>query len=151
MRSLADVVARLPMVQEEPDVEVVAQVHLEQQALLAHRAHRGRRIEAFVLVEPLLPPPELAVQPIGRDRKALQDLLRGERLERTALLVRVILGAVVEPGDHVAVVPVHDQRELRDVALIDTEALHVEPPRPFAQVTEALLEPVREHGVVPTV
>ena len=139
------------MVQEQPDVEVVAQVHLEEQALLPHRAHRRRLVEPLVLVEPLLAPTELAVQPIRRDRQAPEDLLGGERLERTPLLVGVVLRAVIEPGDHVAVVPIDDQRKLGDVAFVDAEALDVEATRPLAQVTEALLEPVGEHGGEPTV
>ena len=146
-RVVPDDRARLAVVEEEPRVEVVAQVHLEPQALLLHRAHDAAVVHAVVLLGAVLDAPAvLHVEPRAGHLQAVEDLLLAAVLEGAHLLGRLVARAAVDPRHHVAVVPVDDRGELGDVALVEAEAGDAARLRPAAQVPQLLRQSVAQHA-----
>ena len=156
LRALPHQVARDAMVEEETGVEVVAQVHLELQSLLGDHAHRVRLARALVLARELvvgralapvpLPTARLQEEPALLELESLADLLHAACPMLRRLLGGVVARARLQPRHHVARVPVHHQRELRDVALIQTERLDARACRPLSELVVALAQAVSEHG-----
>ncbi len=149
---LAQPRARVPVVEEEPGVEVVRQVHLEQQPVLRDGAcHRSLRLPLVLRRAPLpLPllhedPLRLHTQDLGNDRAdRLQPCVRlgGVHLRR-----RSVLGDVGPPDALVGartLVEVDRHREIGQVGVVDAIAADTGSPRPLPVVLRHLREPVRE-------
>jgi len=130
------------VIEEQPGVEEVREVHLEAEPLLAHGANRHALAHALVLREPPLPLTALDPELVGAHAEPGPDLVEGRLVEALLLLGGVIARARVEPHHYLTLVPVDHEGELGDITLVDPEAGRVFTQRPLRQVPESLAEAV---------
>jgi hypothetical protein len=153
-REPADHRAGVPVVEKEPGVEVLGEVHLEEQSVLGDD-HRAPDVALpRVLCAPLLTPTDLQedvggidVENVGDYRERLvQPAARDLGLDRgRGCVLGDVCGTLarIRPGP---LVDVDRDRVLGQVGVVDAVAAHTGPARPLAEVARVLAQPVAQHG-----
>src|SRR5690606_9544765 len=137
--------AQRPMIEEQPRVQIIGEVHQELDATLAHFEKLSLAGLTLILTRAALALAALDHYPVAGDAQRLGN--RPQRIEQAFLGLLRVNGARwrVFLYVHPVSVQVDGQGIFRHVGVIQAVTLNAFPARPFAQLTQVLLQTIGEH------
>ena len=142
---LLDPMAHRAMVQEQPGIEIIFQVHLECDAVLLHLKELSADVLFFVLTDASLALPLLADHLIPFNAQSLWNNRQSfsQAVPCGALINRV--GRDVFLHVDPALIDIDRQRVLRHVCIVQTVAAYLLLTRPLTYRLHVFLQPVAQH------
>jgi hypothetical protein len=135
------------MIKKKSGIEIVREIDLKLQPLLADISDDFRLTDPFILRDPPLPLTMLNKEMARIDLKRAVNVVETQLVKCGLGLGSVVASARVKPHKDIAVIPIDHQRKLWDITLIQPKARSGNSPRPFLQVAHSFFESIIKHLV----